>query len=340
MLADQDEFPINPTALEHEAYGWVVRFVSGQGGPADLAALKEWSARSPAHTEAFDRARRVWKALDPARRQALFGKTVSHKALSDNILPLSAAAAGRRTVPRPGRRAFLGGAIAASAAGAAYLAVRPPLELWPSLSELSADYRTSTGEQRQIALANGVSVAMNTQTSIAVRASDGAAQRFELISGEALVVAPKSPVTVLAAGGRVTASDARFNVRHLGTPVCVTCLDGVVEVAIPAKVVTLAAGRQVIYSGDGVDGPDPIDPGIVTAWKNGVIVFDNTPISEVIAEINRYRHGKVILTRAALGRERFNARFRIENIDRVVDQIAQVFGVRPRNLPGGIVLLG
>jgi transmembrane sensor len=333
MTADHDNIPVNPTPLEHEAYGWVVRFVSGRASSADIKALKEWSARSPAHAEAFDQASKVWKALDPARR----------KALSENVLALPPAVPGGRSAAvswRLGRRAFLGGAIAASAAGAAYLAVRPPLELWPSLSELSADYRTHTGEQREITFADSVSVEMNTQTSIALRSSSGKLDRLELIAGEALVFAPKSSVTVLAADGRVVASGARFNVRYVGQPVCVTCLDGVVEVATPAKAVTVSAGKQVIYSGAGIGESTLIDPMIVTSWKEGVVIFDGTPISEVIAEINRYRLGKVILTNAALGRERFNARFRIENIDRVVDQIAQVFGVRARSLPGGITLLG
>ncbi|MCA6109659.1 FecR family protein [Bradyrhizobium cenepequi] len=330
MIADHDNVPVNPTLLEHEAYAWVVRFVSGQASPADIKALKEWSARSPAHAEAFDQASKVWKALDPARR----------KVLSENVLAFPPAARSAAASQRFGRRAFLSGAIAASAAGAAFLALRPPLELWPSLSEFSADYRTHTGEQRGITLAGSVSVEMNTQTSIALRSSSGNSDRFELIAGEALVFAPKSSVTVLAADGRVVASGARFNVRYVGQPVCVTCLDGVVEVATPVKAVTLSAGRQVIYSASGIGESTTIDPRVVTSWKDGVVIFDGTPISEVIAEINRYRHGKVILTNAALGRERFNARFKIENIDRVVDQIAQVFGVRTRSLPGGITLLG
>lgn len=337
MPPDQDKFPVNPTPLEHEAYGWVVRFVSGEAGPAEVKALKAWSAQSPAHAEAFDQASKVWKALDPARRRTL----------SENVLafPLAFPRAGARgrsiaAQPRLGRRAFLGGAIAASAAGAAFIAVRPPLELWPSLSELAADYRTETGEQRRITLADSVSVDMNTQTSIALRSSAGNSDRFELIAGEALVFAPKSSVTVAAAGGRVVASGARFNVRHIGQPVCVTCLDGTVEVETPAKAVVLSAGKQVIYSAGGFDEPTTIDPTAVTAWKDGIVVFDGTPISEVVVEVNRYRHGRVVLTNTALGRERFNARFRIENIDRVVSQIAQVFGVRARILPGGITLLG
>ncbi len=30
MPPDQDNFPVNPTPLEHEAYGWVARFISGE----------------------------------------------------------------------------------------------------------------------------------------------------------------------------------------------------------------------------------------------------------------------------------------------------------------------
>lgn len=333
MTTDDDNVPIDPTPLEHEAYGWVVRFASGQASPADIKALKAWSARSPAHAEAFDQASKVWKALDPARR----------KTLSENVLAFPPAVVGGRSTaaqPRLGRRAFLGGAIAASAAGAAFMAVRPPLELWPSLSELSADYRTGTGERRQITLAGDVSVEMNTQTSIALRSPAGSLDRFELIAGEALIFAPRTSVMVVAAGGSIAASGARFNLRHVGQRVCVTCLEGVVEVETSAKAVSLTAGRQASYSANGFDETIAVDPAIVTAWKDGVVIFDGAPVSEVIAEINRYRHGKVILTSAALGRERFNARFRIENIDRVVGQIAQVFGVRARTLPGGVTLLG
>ncbi|MCK9917091.1 FecR domain-containing protein [Microbacteriaceae bacterium K1510] len=331
MTADHDRFPVEPTPLEHEAYGWVVRFVSGQASQADIEALKEWSGRSPAHAAAFDEASKAWKALDPARR----------KALSENVLAFAPAAVRERPAgPRFGRRAFLGGAVAASAAGLAYLAARPPLELWPSLSELSADYRTATGEQRRITLADSISVEMNTQTSIALRASGDDARGLELITGEALVSVPRAPVTVFAASARITASNARFNVRYIGQSVCVTCLDGFVAVETPEKALSLSAGRQVVYSAGGLDQATAVDPAMVTAWKDGIIIFDSTPVLEVVAEVNRYRHGKVILTNAALGRERFNARFRIENIERVVGQIAQVFNVRARTLPGGITLLG
>jgi ferric-dicitrate binding protein FerR (iron transport regulator) len=35
--------------LDREAYDWLVRFAAGGAQAADLAALKQWAARSPAH---------------------------------------------------------------------------------------------------------------------------------------------------------------------------------------------------------------------------------------------------------------------------------------------------
>lgn len=334
MTADHDESPLDPTPLEHEAYGWVVRFISGEAGRDDIEALKRWSERSPAHLAAFDQASKIWKGIDSRLSQPV---TQASMVRLDGANTVATSAHSR-----VGRRAFLGGALAASAAGAAFLVVRPPLGLWPSWAELAADYRTDAGEQRQIVLADSVSIDMNTRTSIALLSSKETADRIELIRGEAMLAAPKTsrPVTVIAADGRAIATDARLNVRYDDRNVCVTCLQGLVRVEQQGAVLPLPAGQQVVYSERSVSAPVAIDSATVTAWKDGIIIFDATPIADVVAEVNRYRRGRIILTNAALGRERLNARFRIENIDRVVGQIEQVFGARATILPGGITLLG
>lgn len=335
MTAERNQPPIDPTPLEYQAYGWVVRFISGEAGPNDIEALKEWSARSPAHAAAFDQASRTWKAVGPARP--------GPSATNISVIRLDAAKkASISAEPNMARRAFLGGTLAASAAGAAFMVVRPPLELWPSWAELAADYRTAAGEQRQIILADSVSVEMNTRTSIALRPSQDEPGRIELIAGEAMVLMSKTSgaFTVLAADGRIIATNARFNVRYGDGDVCVTCLQGTIQVERQAAVLPLPAGQQVVYSAQGIGVPVAIDSATVMAWKDGIVIFNSTPIADVIAEVNRYRRGRIVLTNAGLGRERLNARFRIENIDRVVSQIEQVFGARATALPGGITLLG
>jgi transmembrane sensor len=331
-----DDLPGGRSLIEREAYAWMMRFASGEANPADLAALKQWSQRDPSHAEAFRRVSRTWKALGPLGQELAAERDLSTQSTHQSAAMISAR-------PRMGRRAFLGGALAASVVGGAVVVARAPFGLWPSWSELAADYRTQTGEQRRITLSDNTAIEMNTQTSIAVRSTGGKADRIELISGEAMISAsPASsePFTVLAADGRVVATNARFNVRYQGQIVCVSCLAGDVRVERQASVLPVPVGRQVFYSDQGIGAVAPVDPTVVTAWQDGIVIFQSTPVSEVVAEVNRYRSGKIILTNKELGRRVFNARLRIANIDRVIGQLEQAFGARATTLPGRVVLLG
>src|SRR5262249_58800898 len=104
-----------------------------------------------------------------------------------------------------------------------------------------------------------------------------------------------------------------------------------------ASAVSLAVGQQVTYSSSGLGTPTNVDVEMVTAWQDGIVVFDAAPVSNVIAEVNRYRPGRIILTNTHLGRRVFSSRLRIQNIGYVVRQIEIAFGARVMELPGGIV---
>jgi transmembrane sensor len=309
--------------IEREARNWVMRFTSGAGTREDLKASQNWCERSAAHAEAFARACHLWESLGPD--------------------VFDTAACPRRGIGvQVTRRVVLGGAAAASLASAAYLVVWPPFGLWPSWSELAADYRTGTGERRRVNLAGGASVEMNTQTSLIVERSRSGGSQLKLISGEATVSivsgAPEA-VVVSAGDGWVRASDAKFNMRRAGDLVCVTCLEGSICVAQGRVTATLRSRQQVVYDGRGVGRITPVDPSVVTAWQQGLLIFHAVPLRSVIAEVNRYRPGRIVLLNAALGRRLFSADFHIKNIGAIIPEIHLLFGAKVTSLPGGIVLL-
>src|SRR5262245_23006428 len=135
--------------LTDEAVAWVQLLDSGRATAAELAALKAWRARSAAHESSYVDARRLWQDFAVAAGEMrAYGE-----------LPRRSISAGGP--PMPSRRLALGGLAAASAA--VYLGIRPPLRLWPSITELGADYRTGTGEQRRLAVAADVTMHLNTQ---------------------------------------------------------------------------------------------------------------------------------------------------------------------------------
>jgi len=306
-------------AIGQQAAAWWARLRSDDFTQADAKALRAWCARSPEHARAWRELQQLWQALDPALTRAAAAPQRA------NVLAFPL---------RPGRRAFLGGALAA---GVAVLALRPPLGAWPSLQEFAADYRTGTGEQRQVALSPQMSVQMNTQTRIDVRAPEA----IELLGGEAEILASgaRQPVSVVAGAGRLLAQSARFNVRHTDDAVCVTCLAGAVEVVWQQRRLTLDAGQQLVYDERSVQAATAAPKGEASAWRTGALSFVGQPLSQVVDEINRYRPGRVLLRNAELGRRLVRMRFSIGQTDGALAMIRDLYGAQITSLPGGIVLL-
>jgi transmembrane sensor len=102
---------------------------------------------------------------------------------------------------------------------------------------------------------------------------------------------------------------------------------------------TLGPGQQVSYGDRGLGAVSMTDPAVVTAWQRGVLIFRDVPLAQVIAEVNRYRPGRIILANRALAERKVVAGFRLDRIDDAVKDLTRSLGVQTRSLPGGIVLL-
>jgi ferric-dicitrate binding protein FerR (iron transport regulator) len=298
--------PANP--MHDEARDWLVLLTSGRATVADAKALRTWCAQSPEHAQAFEQAKVLWQQLGAATEQ----------------------------LERPrhfGRRAFLGGALAASAA-----VVMVRVGVPGGFAGLTADYRTAVGEQRQVQLSDGVSLELNTQTRIS-RVGQG----IELLEGEVEVLTDLAllaqPLKVQAGQGWVSAAQARFNVRHTDHSVCVTCIDGSLSVDVAGNSVSLASGKQLTYGPDGIGEPVAVDAQAVMAWREQVLVFNNATLTTVVDEINRYRPGMLVLLNKKLGQRRVQARFSLQQLAGVALLIRDAYGAKCTELPGGVVLL-
>lgn len=314
--------------LKREAHEWVARLTSGRATTADAEAARLWCDRSSAHAKAFAEATLLWDTLEPVARQM----ASRDAALTD---------VGRRAAL--GRRTVLAGALAASAAAVGFLMVRPPLALWPSLWDFLADYRTGTGERRRVALDDGISIELNTRTSLNVRQGAGNAPAIELVSGEAAIATTSgilaTPLIVWAGGGRVTATEAKFDVRCDSASTSVICLQGSVAVHYREYAATLDERQQVAYGSDGFGAVTVIDPVPVTAWREGRLVFHGMPLAGVIDEVNRYRPGRIILMNAALGKRPVDATFPLDRTDQLVILVREAYGATVTALPGGVIVL-
>lgn len=304
------------TKIERQALEWVALFVSGKATVEDRVALKCWLNHSSGHSEAFSAAVRMVRLT---RRHEFPGGEQFRPAVWE----------------RPStRRAALGG-LAAVVSGVAIL--RPPLGLWPSLAELSSDYRTGIGERREIAPAQGVMLALNTRTSVALK-SAADRPRVALIGGEVAVTAA-TRFTVIAGGVAASTDQGSFDVRYTGDGICVTCTLDKIDVEGGGSRRNLATSQQVTVNASEIGKTVTVDPVVVTAWRQGQLIFYDASLETVVDEINRYRPGKIMVARHELANRRFNATFRIDRIENVVADLERLANVSATQLPGGLVVL-
>ena len=199
----------------------------------------------------------------------------------------------------------------------------------------TAAERTGVGERREIVLADGSSVWLNTATALDV-AFDGPLRRLVLYRGEVLVStghrdpAEMRPLVVDVPQARLTARGTRFAVRHAaGDRVLLTVFEGAVEAcpaAGPGGARTLSAGQQAWIHADGVDAPHAAR-GSDADWTRGMLVADGLRLADFLAELSRYRAGYLGCA-PEVAELRIVGAFPLADTDRVLDALQVTLPVK------------
>ncbi|RIA46342.1 FecR family protein [Hephaestia caeni] len=316
--------------LRLEGLDHLNRLLSGDATQKDAAEIAAWRDQSPAHEAAFHSALKL-------RRLVRIAEGVEEPQsieTADNVVDFAQARSGRLS-----RRAFIGGAVAASVAGGVLIVGRS-MDMVPSIAELNAKYRTGTGERLVVRLEDGATVALNTRTAINLR-SDLPMPAVELISGEAVLTSGQSGSAALVAGkGTSIGKSGQFSARHTPQETCITCLSGEVQVHWSGERRQLLASEEVRYNDDGIGAVTAqVNTAILTAWQSGTLIFQNMPMRQVIDEINRYRPGRIVLTNSALGTRRLSGTYHIDRLDDFFSQAELAVGATITRLPGRVVIL-
>lgn len=309
-----------------EAHRWLVLLQDESATPEDRARFETWRGGHPTHGMAWQRATALWSELDnvvPALRQA-----TPLSAIGGNIAPAPASTVFRSAVsnrPRPAaigrRRLFqVAAGIAAVALGGSYLATHPGL---------FADYRTALAERRLITLADGSNVELGSNTSLSVT-YEPAVRRLTLHDGEAFFAAasdPARPFIVRAGGGEIRALGTAFNVKYQRDRVVVTVIEHAVEITFGNSSVRLGPGEQLSFGNVRLSAPEPADLAAVEAWRRYRMFFNETPLGEAVAEIERYRPGRILVTDAAVAAIPVTGIFRTDQADAALQTIGDTLPV-------------
>lgn len=309
------------THADAQAEHWVVKLASGELEAAELAAFKAWLATDPAHRIAFDRERMLWQSLDQLR-------------------------GAFEPAPRP-RRSRLRGmmrlvtqrrALAAAAAAAFLLVLSPDAALW-----LQADAIAGRGEIRTVTLPDGSQAVLDSEAAIAVAYSNSE-RRVRLLRGQAwFTVKHGDPraFRVAALGGMTEDIGTAFEVNRSSSAVTVSVTEGAVRVSSPittAGPVLQASERAHYPKGGTVKRIAAMDRSQIAAWRRGIIVIDNRPVAEAIADVARYRQGYTWVIDAHQNAP-VSGIFRTDDPDEALAMLTQMAGLKAMRLPGGVAIV-
>ncbi len=300
-----------------EALAWFVRLNSGDATEAERADHVAWMASDPLNLTEYAKLGGIWSDLDR--------------------IPDPRKSAVRQTPRRPlaSRRAFLAGGAAAVAAGAVVLVAGPP-------DFLTSDHFTGTGELRSETLADGTTVELDADSAISLAYTD-AVRTVRLLRGRAFFDVAKDarrPFTVLVANGSTTALGTRFVIHEWSGTVTVSVEESAVSVIGPDHFDTVVnAGEYVTYDDERLGKVQPVDVESETAWRRGKLIFEDRPLRQVLADVNRYRSGTIQVTESRLLNMRVSGIFDISNPDGVLEAIRTTLPVRTFQLSPWLVVL-
>lgn len=317
-------------AIEEAAATWLVERDRGLA-PARARELERWLAADARHAAAFAALAETW---------AMLGERGAPRA-SEEATELAEAR---------GEGAWRWRTLAAAAALA--LGV---FGWWRGAEELrevrhyAAASSTEVGVLRRLELPDGSVVQLNTDSAVEIRFEERV-RRVQLSRGEAHFTVARDaarPFVVSAGDVNVRVLGTVFNVRLRSEAVDVLVTEGKVRVQSPASelakggaVSELTAGHRVsvgrvaaaALEAAVVEAPKPIaatptEVRQTLAWQERRLDFDAAPLSEIVAEVNRYSRHKLVIADAELETRKFGGSFPANDYATLVRMLEADFGV-------------
>jgi transmembrane sensor len=341
-------------AQEDAAEAWLVRLASGAMSAEEMAQFQLWLAQDVGNCAAFAQAKALWQGLAAFKQDFAAEAQQAQRSRRPTATPMVKGKARDRRQTQsasPGRRGWLvwAAVVALIVCGVGISALVADFD-----ALVRADHHTGVGEQMSAMLPDGSLAHLNTDTAIAVQYTP-ARRVVRLIRGEAeFVVTPEAarPFQVAALDGLTEATGIAFIVRKVAGHVLITVTEGTVTVSANAQAdadegeagaasrITLQRGQQVSYGGGAELGDVHMaDLEQISAWRHGKLIFDRVSFAEAIAELDRYRPGRILLVTPLSSDTPVGGIFRLSELDDAIAALAATRRLRPLYLTSFLILL-
>lgn len=312
-----------PEAVIESAIGWAVRLSYQQATPSQQRAFAQWLRADPRHALA-------WQRMEGLKGFKSGLGTLPPELARDALQLAQTLHDDRRGRRRAGLKLL---SLLGITLGSGWL-----LQEHAPWQRILADVSTGVGEQKTLRLDDGSVVVLNTDSAIGIDLA-GASRLISLRRGEMLLTTgddagalaatgSKRPLWVGTPFGRLQALGTRFSVRLEEGRARVSVQQGAVRLhpahADSAAVVSAGESRWLLPHGTEQAGPLGF---AADDWAEGVIAGKNITLQALLAEIERYRTGRIVCD-PQVAQLRLSGTFHIGDTDRALQFLLQTLPIR------------
>ncbi|MGJ7534422.1 MULTISPECIES: FecR family protein [unclassified Variovorax] len=327
--------------------------VEGEIAPGEAAGqaralLNQWRGKSAEHAAAVQEARERWDALG-----GMANDLRAHFDEPEAALMANAAATAAASTHRQQRRKML--LSVAALLGTGLVAGRGVQWYWQQ-PVFRAAYETRTAQMLKVTLTDSRSGAPGSQLDLAPQSAIDVAlyrqhRAVDMAHGEVRFEVARDadrPFKVRTRGATIEVVGTAFTVRDRGGPITVGVEHGHVRVHMPPRDGSTGAEAEVIdlRMGDLLEIDDgraaavrQTDTAALSAWRNGWLVFENTPLGDALAAVNSYRARPIVSTSSRVDAMRLSGRFRTNDSDGLVAALPTILPLAAEPQPDGSVTL-
>lgn len=207
-----------------------------------------------------------------------------------------------------------------------------------------SDFETATAQVKDVRLDDGTLVTLGAESRMTVEFHRHE-RRVQLMRGEAFFEVARDstrPFFVSAGDTVVRVLGTQFDVHYGEKAVRVAVLEGRVEVvkagrpetaaSAPVKRRTLTAGEAVVTTQAGeIAVASPVAQQELGAWRQGRLVYVDTRLRDVVADLRRYYDGEIELADEAVGDMQLTVAFRADQLDGALAGIEAAIPVQARH---------
>lgn len=280
--------------------------------------LADWLAQDEVNRRMYASAERAWQSFDGAGGDEILAAMRAH----------ARAPRARTWAWRP----------AAAAAAVLLVAVSAVLYFAPNVlpgsHSVTNQYASARGEVKELDLPDGSHLTLDADSAVTTR-FDADARRVELQRGRAYFAVAHDTsrrFTVTAGNRQIIDVGTKFDVNVAADSLTVTLLEGEVRIGArqePGELVTLHPGEQYVerlgrakVQSIGAAGENAV------SWRSGLINFDDQPLAEAAAVMNRYSREQIVVKDPEVASMRLSGQFRAGDTERFAQTLAEIHQLR------------